>query len=325
MGHVRRRQLLIAAGAILAVPLRAAAQPRRVYRIGYPAISPLAGLKHFSGPLEQGLRDHGYTPGKDVVIDTRSGEGSIDRYTEVVQEMVRTKPDVIMAGPNTTITVIKAATQTIPIVMVVGTDVVGAGYVKSLARPGGNITGMTSDVGAEIVAKRLQLLREVAPKISRIAILSEPPERGGYRHALENAASVLGVSTFWLEYSGDLERDFSEMLRWRADAVFHLTGPRGYGRRAEIIALEAKHRLPAVYSLFEITDAGGLMSYGPSITGAWRAAARYVDKIFKGAKPGDLPVEQPTTFYLVINLKTAKTLELAIPQTILLRADRVIE
>jgi len=325
MGRVRRRQFLITAGAFLAAPLRAAAQSRRVYRIGNPNISPLPGLKHLIAAFEQGLRDHGYAPGKDVMIDARSADGKIERFPEVVQEIVRTKPDVILTGVNGNTTAVRAATQTIPIVMVLGTDVVRTGYAKSLARPGGNITGMTVDVGADVVAKRLQLLREAAPKISHIAILWEAPERIEYRDALQSAASVLGLSTSWLEFSGDPERDYSEMLRRRADAVFHLIQARGYSRRLEIIALEAKHRLPASYIFAEYTDAGGLMSYGPNLPAQYRAAARHVDKILKGAKPGDLPVEQPTKFELVINLKTAKALGITIPQSILLRTDRVIE
>lgn len=325
MKRAQRRRFLLTTSALLAAPFAHAQPPRRVYRIGYPAISPLPGLKHVVAAFEQGLRDHGYVPGKDVVIDVRSADGQIERYPEVVREIVRSKPDVILTGVNANTTAVKAATQTIPIVMIVGSDVVRAGYAKSLAKPGGNITGLTVDVGGDVVAKRLELLREVAPKISRIAILWEPPDRVEYRRALDSGASVLGLSTFWLEYSGDLERDFSEMLRWRADAIFHLPQARMYGRRVEIVALAAKHRLPAAYSVFEYVETGGLMSYGASLSAQFRSAAKYVDKILKGAKPGDLPIEQPTKFELFLNLKTAKALGLTVSEGLRFRADRVIE
>ena len=322
---MNRRNTVFALLAFGATLHARAQQPRRVYRIGYPAISPLTDLRLFVAAFEQGLRDHGYQPGNDVLIDVRSADGKMERYPEVVQEIVRTKPDVILTGVNANTTAVKAVTQTIPIVMIVGTDVVRTGYVKSLAKPGGNITGLTTDVGGDIVAKRLELLREIAPKIARIAILWEPPDRFEYRRALDNAASGRGMSTIWLEYSGDLERDFAEIMRWRADALFHLPQARMFGRRAEIIALEAKHRLPSAFTSPVFADAGGLMAYGPNLTVLFRTAATYVDKILKGAKPGDLPVEQPTKIDLVINLKTAKALGITVPQSVLLRADRVIE
>ena len=275
--------------------------------------------------FEHGLRDRGYVPGKDVVINIRSAEGRIERYPQVVQDIVHSKPDVILTAVNANTTAVKAVTQTIPIVMVIGTDVIRAGYVKSLAAPGWNVTGLSADVGADVIAKRLELLREMAPTISRVAILSEPPSRVEYRRALESAAPVLGLSMLWVEYSGDLERDFAEVTRWRADAVFHLPQARMYGRRVEIVALEAKHGLPSAYTVSEFVEAGGLMAYGPNLSVLYRTAATYVDKILKGAKPGDLPVEQPTKFDLVINLKTAKALRLTIPQSMLLRAERVIK
>jgi putative tryptophan/tyrosine transport system substrate-binding protein len=322
---MNRRDTVLALLALVVAPHARGQQPRRVYRIGYPAISPLSGLKQWVDALEQGLRDHGYSPGKDVLVEVRSADGKFERYPEVVQEILRIKPDVILTGANSNTSAVKAATQEIPIVMVLGTDVVRAGYVKSLANPGGNITGMTIDVGGDIVAKRLELLRDIAPKIARVAILWEAPHRFDHQDALESAASRLGLNMSWQEYSGDPEKDFAEMTRGSADAVFHLAGARMYGRRAAIAALDAKHRLPGAYNISEFADAGGLMSYGANNTHLFRSAARHVDRIFKGARPGELPVEQPTKIDLVINLKAAKALGMTVPQSVLLRADRVID
>lgn len=275
--------------------------------------------------FEQGLRDLGYQPGKDVLIDLRSAEGNLERYRQIVQDIVRTKPDVILTGVNANTSAARAATQTIPIVMMLGSDVIRAGYAKTLAKPGGNITGLSSDVGAEVITKRLELLREAVPKISRLAILSEPPHRVEYRAALDRAtASVLRMDTLWLEFSGDLERDFAEIVRWRADALFHLPQARMFGQRAQIAGLEAKHRLPSAHTAAEFAEAGGLMAYGANLSVLFRSAASYVDRIFKGAKPAELPIEQPSRIDLVINLQTARALGLTLPSSILLRADRVI-
>jgi putative ABC transport system substrate-binding protein len=311
--------------ALAAAPWAQAQQPRRVYRIGYPAISPLHNLTHLMAAFEQGLRDLGYQPGKDVLIDLRSAEGNLERYRQIVQDIVRTKPDVILTGVNANTSAARAATQTIPIVMMLGSDVIRAGYAKTLAKPGGNITGLSSDVGAEVITKRLELLREAVPKISRLAILSEPPHRVEYRAALDRAtASVLRMDTLWLEFSGDLERDFAEIVRWRADALFHLPQARMFGQRAQIAGLEAKHRLPSAHTAAEFAEAGGLMAYGANLSVLFRSAASYVDRIFKGAKPAELPIEQPSRIDLVINLQTARALGLTLPSSILLRADRVI-
>jgi len=320
-----RRRFVALIGSALAAPLARAQQARRVYRIGWPVVSPRHVLEHLIASLEQGLRDLGYMPGKDILIEVRSAEGKMERFAEVVQEIVQSKPDVILTGVNATTTLVKAATQSIPIVMTIGTDVIGAGYAKSLAKPGGNITGITWDVGGGTVIKRLELLKEMAPKISRIAVLWESPYREQYKPTMDTAARVLGVSTSWHEYSGDPERDFAEMTRLRAEAVDVYPSVAIFSRRVEIIALATKHRLPTGFSVSEFVASGGLMSYGPNLAGAYRAAARHIDKILKGAKPGDLPIEQPTVIDLTINLKTAKALGLTIPLAVLIRADRVIE
>jgi putative ABC transport system substrate-binding protein len=313
---------------LLAVPLAApfarAQQARRVYRIAWPAQTPRPGLEHLIAALEQGLRDLGYVPGKDFVIEVLSAEGKTERYPEVVREVVQSKPDVILTGTNNNTTAVMAVTRSIPIVMAIGTDVIGAGYAKSLAKPGGNITGIAYDVGAGILIKRLELLKEIAPGISRVVVLWESKLKP-YQTPLDEAARVLGLRTFWHEFSGNPERDFAEMTRLRADAVYLPDSSVMYSQRAEIIALAAKHRLPAAFSYSEFVEAGGLMSYSPNTAGLFRSAARHIDKILKGAKPGDIPIEQPTIIDLAINLKTAKALGLKIPQSVLLRAERVIE
>ncbi len=320
-----RRRFIAMIGSALAAPLALAQVRGKVFRVGFPTVAPLSSAKHLVDALELGLRDQGYVIGRDVVVEHRSADGRIERLSEVVRELVRGKVDVFVTGVNRVTATVKAATQSIPIVMTIGSDVVGAGFAKSLAKPGGNITGFTIDVGSEVVVKRFELLKDISPKVSRVAVLSDSPAKAQSQEPLDKAASVLGLSTFWLKHSGDLDRDFADILRWRSDAVFSLDGGRIFGRQAEFVALATKHRLPTSHSVSEFVDAGGLMSYGPNIAAAWRGAARHVDKILKGAKPGDIPVEQPTVIDLTINLKTARTLGLKIPPSLLLRAVRVIE
>lgn len=230
-----------------------------------------------------------------------------------------------MVGTNHVTAAARSVTQSIPIVFTVGTDVIGEGFVESLAKPGGNITGLTWDVGDGTVSKAVQLLKEAVPKIVRVAVLFEPPYQIQYRKAIEDGASGSKVGLVWLESASDPERAFAEAIRARANGAYVLAGPRLFGRRAEIPALAAKHRLPATYVNTEYVDVGGLMAYAPNVATSFRESARYIDKILKGAKPGDLPVEQPTKIDFVINLKTAKALGITLPQMILLRATRVIE
>jgi len=317
-----RRRFVGMIGGALAVPRAFAPKPGKVYRIGIFAI---AEASHFIAALEQGLRDHGYVVGGNVVVEFRSADGKPERLPGLARDLVRSNVDVIVVGTNPSTAAAKSATQSIPIVFAIGTDVVHAGLVKSLAKPGGNVTGLTWDVGGDIIAKRVELLKEIAPKISRVANLWEPPYRDQSQKPIDDAARVLQLSTSWVEFSGNLERDFAEMLRWRADALVSHTAGRQFQQRAELCALAVKHRLPSAFPISEFVDAGGLMSYGPNAAASFRSAARYVDRILKGARPADLPVEQPTKIDLVINLKTAKVLGLKIPQSVLLRADRVIE
>ena len=326
MNRARRRQLLLATGALVVAPLSLHAQrSARVYRVAYAGIAPLPALAPFTGAFEQGLRDRGYVVGKDVFVDYGSAEGKFERYPEVVRELLGRKPDVILAATNANTVAWRAVTRTIPIVMILGTDVVGSGFASSLARPGGNVTGLTMDVGHGTIMKRLELLTEIAPKISRVAVLYDPPYEVEYRMPLEEAASRLGLRLVWMDITDDFERSFAAVLRGQAGAVFFSGGGRQLGRRSEIIGLAEKHRIPASFDTAEYADAGGLMSYSPNFLDLCRRAAIYVDKILKGAKPGELPIEQPTKYELVINRRTAKALGIAIPQSMLLRADRVIE
>ena len=271
------------------------------------------------------MRDHGYAVGKNLAIEFAIADGKIERLPGLARELVAKNVDVIVVGTNPNTVAAKAATQTIPIVFAVGTDVIGQGFVRSLAKPGGNITGVTWDVGGGTVSKAIELLKEIAPRTSRLAVLYEPPYHIYYREPVEEAAARLRLSLTWIDAIDDFGRGFDEAVRARANAVYVLAGPRMFGRRAELTALAAKHRLPATYVNTEYVDAGGLMAYAPNVAISFRDAARYVDKILKGANPADLPVEQPTKIDFVINLKTAQALGLTVPRSILLRADRVIE
>lgn len=311
------------ASAALLAPNAVFGQRGRVYRIVIPAIVPRKAFEHLVTAFEQGLRENGYIPGKDILIEVPSSGGNVDAYPELVQEVVRSKPDVILTGINANTSVVQAATQNIPVVFGIGTEVVAAGFVQSLSRPGGNLTGLTWDVGPEIAEKRFELFKDVAPKMSRVAVLWEPPYGEQYKVPTDKAASMLGLTTFWREFSGDMERDFADVARGRADAVYVHHGTRLFARRAELAATAAKHRLPTACGSAEVVDAGALMSYGPNLADLFRRAAGYVHKILKGAKPADLPVERPTKLEFVINRGTAKALGLNLPQSLLLRVDRL--
>ena len=319
------------AGGIVAAPLAAEAQQAgKVYRIGILANVPLTDSQgaRLWGAFIQGLRELGYVEGKNITIEWRFSEGKYERLPELAADLARLKVDVIVAPATQNVAVAKQATGTIPIVMTGSGDPVGSGLVVSLARPGGNVTGL-SVLAPEIVGKQLELLKEIVPKVSRVAVLWNPTNTS---HPLllreaKVAARSLGVQLHILEARGpeEVESAFATMTRERAGALLVPTDGMFLLHRARIAELAAKHRLPAMYGLREFVDAGGLMVYGASLRDSFRRAATYVDKILKGAKPGDLPVEQPTKFELIINLKTAKALGLTIPQSLLLRADEVIQ
>jgi len=314
----------------LAAPLAAEAQAAgKMYRMGYIQTATPDEQAPLTKALDEGLRELGYVEGRNIVFERRFAWGKQERLPALAAELVRLNVDVIVTGGNPVIAAVKQATSTIPVVMAASRDPVGTGFIASLARPGGNITGLTGDAGPEILGKRLELLKEAVPRASRVALLWNPLPPGAetFRKAVEGAARTLGVTLQTVEVRGrdEFEGAFAAMARERADAVVVQPDPVLFTARTQVVLLATKHRLPAVFHAREFVEIGGLMSYGSSLAYQFRRAAVYVDKILKGAKPGDLPVEQPTKFELVINFKTAKALGLTISQSVLARADEVIQ
>jgi len=328
--HAVTRLATAAILLLLAAPLIADAQQTgKVYRIGCILTAAPNETVHLIKALDEGLRELGYVEGRNVVFERRFAEGRQEWLPALVAELVKLKVDVLVTGSNPVIAAVKQVTTTIPVVMAVSRDPVGAGFTASLARPGGNITGLANDPAPEIIGKNLELLKEAAPRVSRVAFLWNPvpPGAGSYKNVVESAARNLGMTFQSVEVRGrnEFEAAFAAMVRERANGVVVATDPVILGPRGQVVLLAAKSRLPAVYGLREFAEAGGLMSYGPNVADQFRRAAIYVDKILRGAKPGDLAVEQAAKFELVINLKTAKALGLTIPPSLLLRADHIIE
>ena len=316
---------------LLAVSLApAAAQPlEKVPRVGFLGPRTRSNDAGLVDAFLQGLRDLGWVEGKTIVIEYRWAEGRSDWLPDLAAELVRLKVDVIFAGNTAVAVAAKNATGTIPIVMATGGDPVGLGLVASLARPGGNVTGLSSSVGMDIVGKWLELLKETVPKVRRVAVLSNPANPS-HALAIENvivAARAVGVQLQLLEAGGPNQFDnaFAAMARERAGALLVVLDPFFGFHRARLSDLAAKSRLPAMYGSREYPEAGGLMSYGANFRHSFHRSATYVDKILKGAKPADLPIEQPTRFELVINMKTAKALGLDPPISLLARTDEVME
>ncbi len=317
--------------AVLLVPLAGEAQhAATIPRIGllFPTSLSDPRTPHSLEAFRQGLRELGYVEGQNIAIESRFAEGKWDQLPGLAAELVRVKVDVIVTYTTPATQAVKQATGTIPIVVAAVIDPVAAGLVASLAHPGGNVTGLSQMV-PELAGKQLEVLKEVAPKISRVALLSNPANPA---HALairdvKVAARSLGVQLQLLEARGpsEIESAFAAMTTERAGGVIVLVDSMLIDHRTRIADLAARRRLPTVSATIETAQAGGLMAYGPSVRDMFRRAAAYVDKILKGAKPADLPIEQPTTFELVINLRTARALGLTIPQSVLLRADQVIQ
>ena len=328
---ISRRRLLT--GFVLAwAPLGAAAQEYKagkVYRIGVLFASTPTATSHLLDGLRQGLREHGYVEGQHIILERRYGQVGAERMSDLAGELVRIKVDAIVAATDPATAAAKQQTQTIPIVMANSTDPVGTGFVASLARPGGNVTGLSA-LSPELSGKRLGMLREVVPGLARVSIIWNPDVRGAlfdYKET-EAATRLLGLQLQAIEVSRavDLDRALSAVTNQRAQALIVQTpNPALFANRSQIVAFAQRNRLPSMYGQKEFADAGGLLTYGPNTADLWRRAAGYVDKILKGAKPGDLPVQQPEKFELIINLKTAKALGLTIPQSLLQRADQVIE
>jgi len=321
---ISRRTFLHAVGGAVLVTRAAAAQPAgKMYRIGYLSEGP----NQPSTPLDDSLRELGYVEGRNLKVERRFAAFKHDRLQDLSAELVRLKPDVIVTAGNPQIAALKQATTTVPIVMIWAIDPVGAGFVTSLARPGGNITGVTLSTGPELIAKQLQILNEAVPNLSRVGILRQTGRLGAETAALESAAQKLGLTILFADIRtpSDIEGAFTTLTRSRVGAFLILGGTMTWLRRQQIADLAVQHRLPGVHLLRQYAEAGLLLTYGPSLVATVQLAVTHIDKILKGARPGDLPVAEPTKLELVINLKAAKALGLTIPPSLLQRADQVIE
>ena len=318
-----RRAFLGALGLLVGPGAAEAQDSTKVHRIGLlsvPAVYRVA--------FEESLRQLGHVRGRNILFEIPEVGASIDTRARAAAELVRLNVEVIVTGPSRFVDLARQATTTVPIVMVYGDDPVGRGYIASLAHPEGRITGLSWEPAPEIVGKHVEFLTELSPRPSRIAVLVDVanPEQP-FRKAVDIAAQHRGITLQYVEVRAvsDLPKAFSIIVSTRSDALVVFGGPTLYSYRGHIADFARKHRLPTVYRYREGPEAGGLVSYGPSLIDSWRRAAVYVDKILKGAKPSDLPVEQPTKFELVINLKTAEALGLTIPPSLLQRGDQVIE
>jgi putative tryptophan/tyrosine transport system substrate-binding protein len=327
------RRAFLGALALLAAPRAVGAQQAgKVYRIGYignASLNTTPESSRFHEAFRQGLRERGWVEGRNTVIEWRFAEERMERFPDLAAELVRLKVDLIVTVAGAPAArAAKQATTTIPIVAVAISDPVGQGLVASLARPGGNVTGLAT-LFPELAMKRLGLLKETLPGVSRVAVLwnAANPANVLIFRGVQAAARSLGVTLQSREVRGpdDFEAAFARMSRERSDALFVLDDPLLFHRQASIVDFAARKRLPAMYPFRESVEAGGLIAYSVNLVELHRRAAEYVDKILKGAHPGELPMEQPTTFELVINLKTAKALGLTIPPSLLQRADQVIE
>lgn len=328
MSQLRRRRFLLSAGVLLAAPLSARAQqPKKIPRIGFLGLAPASGWASQVDALRGGLRDLGYVEDRNIVIEFRWA-ATVDQMPELAAELVRMKVDVIIAPASTQVEPARQATKTIPIVFAQHADPVGVGHVASLARPGGNVTGVSMTL-TEIAAKGLETLKETIPHATRIGLLWNPttPSHRYVVKAVEDAGIRLGVQLLMapVRTVADFDGVFSTMTQERVDGFLVPTSPLTNSQRAPLAELALKHRLPGMFGNKANVESGGLMSYGADFNHMYRRSASYVDKILKGAKPANLPVEQPTKFDLTVNLRTARALGLRIPQSVLLRADSVIE
>ena len=321
---MNRRDMVLALFALGTAPLAAWAQQPggTMHHVGYLSPGPGYPFEAF----REGLRELGYVEGRNILIERRSAEGKAERLQGLAADLVQIRVDVIVTATTAATQAAQRATTTIPIVFALADEPVELGLVVSVAKPGGNITGLTGLI-AEITAKRLELLKEVSPRVTRVAVLWGPyPFSARVLREVESASRTLGLTLHEIEVRepSELSSAFASMTAWRAEALLVLPHPMFVAHRTRLAELAAKHRLPSTYHLKGFVEDGGLMSYAPDTTDMSRRAAGYVDKILKGAKPGELPVEQPTKFELAINLKTAKALGVRVPQSLLLQADKVI-
>ena len=314
--------MVLFSAAAIAAPLTSVAQTQKLPRIV------ATGPEIYRDALRQGLQERGYSEGKNIIVEYRVFDGRPDALPGLIAETMALKPDVIVASSNPLVAALKKATQTIPIVMGVVGDPVGSGLVDSLGRPGGNITGL-SNLAEGLSAKRFEILMELRPRLSRVAVLRHGlnPTHAIFYREIEGAARAAKVTPVLVDFrtAADFEEAFKTMSKERADALVALPDPITTANRALLIGWSEKYKLPTIYPFSHFVEHGGLVAYGPTIPDLWRRAAGYVDRILKGAKPAELPIEQPTKFELFFNLKAAKALGITIPQSLLLRADKVIE
>ncbi|HEY3165908.1 MAG TPA: ABC transporter substrate-binding protein [Candidatus Binatia bacterium] len=324
---MKKKIISLALGALLVTLNSEAQQPKKIPRLGFLVPGSASSFSARIEAFRQGLRELGYVEGQNIAIEYRYADGKNDRVAALAAELVRLKVDMIVTGDTPAVQAAKNATSTIPIVMGNVADPVAVGLVASLARPGGNITGLTT-LATELDGKRLELFKELLPKAARAAFIWDPsnPAMKVRFKEVQGAAQALEITLQSLEVRNakELETAFDAVIRERPGALL-VPNTMVLARGQEIAEFAAKNRLALIYDTWEFVEVGGLMSYGPSFTDLWRRAATYVDKILKGAKPADLPVEQPTKFELVINLKTAKQISLTIPPNVLARADKVIK
>jgi len=324
--HRRKFVGALAGGLAISRSIAEAQSVAKVHRVGFLLGATGESVASLFHALKEGLRELGYVEGRNIAFVQRYGDGRMERLPDLAAELVRLKVDVIVTGTNLHVAAVRHATATIPIVMVFAADPVTAGFVASLARPGGNVTGLTSDASPELWAKYLSLLTEVVPRLSRVGVLGQVSSQVGFAEldaASRNLSVALEVAD--LRRPEDIEGAFATMTDKRVEALLVVVGPLTYLLRQEIADAALKHRLPAMTNARQFAQAGLLMSYGPDLDDLYRRAAVYVDKILSGAVPADLPVEQPTKFEMVINLKTAKALGLDLPPKLLATADEVIE
>jgi len=316
-------------GALLAAPLAAEAQPTgKVYRIGFLGNSTEALEANLVGPFREGLRERGYVEGRDLTIEYRWAEGAYERFPALIAELIALKVDIIVTAGTPAALAVKRSTTTIPVVMAAIGDPIGTGLVKSLARPGGNLTGLVA-IAPDLEGKRLELLTQIVPKLLSVAFLANPANPLHVTSEKQASAAAkalhLKVVFFPVRADGEFDHAFQAIVGQRSGALIMLADRLFLHHRARIVEFTARHRLPAVYAYNELVQVGGLMSFGPSYPEMHRRAAYFVDRILKGARATDLPMEQPSKFELILNLRTARTLGLVIPQEVLQRADQVIE
>ena len=325
----RRKFLTLFGGAVLAWPLAVRAQPMaKVWHVGMLETTAATLNATNLDAFKQALRQLGYIEGQNLIVEYRSGDGHIERFPQLAAELVRLNVDIIITRGTPAALAAKKATATIPIVMAAIREPVETGMVASLARPGGNVTGLSAFV-TELTAKRIEIMREIIPQLSRMALIDNMANRSvpAQWDETKRAAFALGIQPqlYDVRKAEDIERAFSSAIAQRVNALSVGNDSVVIANRIQVVQLAAKHRLPAIYATRDFVDAGGLLSYAAHYPDLYRRAAAYVDKIFKGAKPADLPVEQPTKFEIVVNLKAASALGLTVPSTLLARADEVIE